>query len=112
FLMLDALKFVQGAVARRDFVPALTHFQIRDGYIRGFNGKIALCAPIDLDLDATPKAAPFIKAIEACRDTVELSLTPNGRLAIRSGSFKAYIDCLEGEEFPNVEPEGDEVVPD
>lgn len=110
--MLDALKFVQGAVARKDFVPALTHFQIKDGFIRGFNGKIALCAPIDLDLDATPKAAPFIKAIEVCRDTVELSLTPKGRLAIRSGSFRAFIDCLEEEEFPTVEPEGDEVVPD
>ena len=56
--MLAALKFVQGAVARRDFVPALTHFYIADGFVKGYNGRIAICAPIDVDLVATPKAAP------------------------------------------------------
>lgn len=104
--MLDALKFVQGAVAKKDFVQALTHFHIAGGFIKGYNGSLALCSPIDLDLDITPKAAPFIKAIQTCKDTVQLNMTPAGRLAIKSGAFKAFVDCTE-EAYPDVEPEGE-----
>jgi hypothetical protein len=31
--MLDALKFVKGAVAKKDFVPELTHFRITGGRV-------------------------------------------------------------------------------
>lgn len=104
--MLDALKFVQGAVAKKDFVQALTHFHISGGFIKGYNGSLALCSPIDLDLEVTPKAAPFIKAIATCKDTVQLNMTPAGRLAIKSGSFKAFVDCID-EAYPDVQPEGE-----
>lgn len=104
--MLDDLKFVQGAVAKKDIVPQLTHFRIKNGTIRGYNGKIALCSPIQLNIDCQPRAVPFIKAIEASRDTVQLSLTPTKRLSVKSGPFKALILCDEGD-FPEVEPEGD-----
>lgn len=104
--MLDALKFVQGAVARKDFVPALTHFRIADGRIRGYNGKIALCSPIDLKLEATPRAQQFIKAVQTCKETVQLNLTPAGKLSVKSGSFRAYVECLDDGTFPSIEPEG------
>lgn len=104
--MLKALKFVQGAVAKKDFVPALTHFQIKDGRVQGFNGNLSLSSPIDCDLEATPRATPFIKAIETCRDTVAMSITPAGRLSIKSGKFKAFVECTE-EPFPEVVPEGE-----
>lgn len=109
--MLDALRFVQGAVAKKDFVPALTHFKIADGFIYGFNGSLALCSPIELDLVAVPKAKPFVKAIETCKDqTVAMHLTANERLAIKSGKFKAYVECTQEDEFPDIQPEG-ELVP-
>lgn len=104
--MLDALKFVQGAVAKKDFVQALTHFHISGGFIKGYNGSLALCSPIDLDLEVTPKAAPFIKAIATCKDTVQLNMTPAGRLSIKSGLFKAFVDCID-EAYPDVQPEGE-----
>jgi DNA polymerase III sliding clamp (beta) subunit (PCNA family) len=104
--MLDALKFVQGAVAKKDFVQALTHFHISGGFIKGYNGSLALCSPIDLDLEVTPKATPFIKAIATCKDTVQLNMTPAGRLSIKSGSFKAFVDCID-EAYPDVQPEGE-----
>lgn len=107
--MLDALKFVKGAVSTKDFVPALTHFQIRDGRVTGFNGKISLSAPIPLDIDCTPKAAPFIAAIEACTETAQLNLTASGKLRVRSGKFSAHVECLAQEEFPVVLPEGQPV---
>lgn len=103
--MLDSLRFVQGAVAKKDFVATLTHFRIRGGSIMGYNGMMALCCPIDLDLDVCPKATPFVKAIQTCKDTIAIHSTPTGRLSIKSGSFKAFIDCTS-ETFPEVVPEG------
>lgn len=104
--MLSDLKFVQGAVAKKDYEPALTHFCIRDGKILGYNGAIALCTPTDLNLNCMPKAVPFVKAVQTCRDTVELHLTANGQLSVRSGNFTAHVGCLEEQDYPNVAPEG------
>lgn len=106
--MLDALRFVQGAVAKKDFVPALTHFRIEGGTIRGFNGMLGLCCPIDLDLDVSPKATQFVKAVQTCKDTIQLHMTPAGRLSVKSGKFKALVDCIQ-EAFPEVAPEGADV---
>lgn len=105
--MLKELKFVQGAVAKKDFLPALTHFRIENGHVRSFNGTLALSTPIKLDLDVTPKAEPFVKAIQNCKETVSMHMTPTGRLGITSGAFKAYIECVEAE-TPHVVPEGEE----
>lgn len=109
--MLTELKFVQGAVARKDFVPALTHFAIDNGVVRGYNGMLALCSPIPFNIKCNPKAGPLINAIGNCGETVSLSLTLAGRLSIKSGKFKAFIDCVEGD-TPHVSPEGDNVVMD
>lgn len=104
--MLSTLKFVQGAVSRKDFVPELTHFRIKEGRVTGYNGKMVLSSPIDLDIDCCPKAIPFVKAIEACTDTAQLHLTATGKLAIRSGAFRTHVETLQ-EAFAGVEPEGD-----
>lgn len=107
--MLTALKFVKGAVAKKDYVPALTHFSIKDGFIRGYNGQIALCSPIPLDIHATPKASVFIKAIEGCKDVVQISLTAANRLSIKSGKFKAFVPCIDNEAFPDLDLDGEEL---
>jgi hypothetical protein len=106
--MLDSLRFVQGAVARKDFVHALTHFQIRGGFVKGYNGALTLCAPIDLDLDVTPKASTFTRAILTCKDVIQITQTNAGRLSIKSGKFRALVDCT-AEEFPVTNPEGDAI---
>lgn len=105
--MLKSLKFVQGAVARKDYVEALTCFQIKDSTIKGFNGAMCLCGPIDMTLDCTPKAKPFIKAIQTCEETVQLHMENPTKLAIKSGKFKVFVDCAEDETYPIIEPEGE-----
>jgi len=107
--VLQSLKFVQGAVSKKDFVPALTHFQIRDGRITGYDGKMSLSAPIALDLDCCPKADTFAKAIATCEETAQLHMAANGKLAVRSGKFKAAVECLPPELYPGVVPQGDYV---
>lgn len=107
--MLKELKFVQGAVAKKDIVPAMTHFAIEDSVVRSFNGIVALSSPIPFNIDCKPKAAPLVKAISHCNDTVSLSMTTGGRLKIVSGPFKAFIECHH-DESPHVMPDG-ELVP-
>ena len=110
--MLAELKFVQGAVAKKDFVPALTHFVIEGGTVRGYNGMLALCSPIPFDIECKPKAESLVKAIANCSETVQLALTPAGRLSVRSGKFKAFVDCHPDVHTPHIMPEGDIVVID
>ena len=105
--MLKELKLVQGAVARKNFIPELTHFCIKDGLVRGYNGTLALCSPIPFDIDCLPKAIPLVKAIQNCEETVQLSMTKANRLAVRSGPFKAFIECVDGEGM-HAEPEGEQ----
>jgi hypothetical protein len=109
--MLSNLKFVQGAVAVKDYQPALMHFRIREGRVTGYNGTVALSSPIDLDITASPRAKPFVKAIERCEDeTTVIHLTPAGKLSLRSGGFKAFIECTEDSEILDmIIPEGREV---
>jgi DNA polymerase III sliding clamp (beta) subunit (PCNA family) len=109
--MLDSLKFVKGAVARKDPVPVLTHYRIKDGVIRGFNGLICMASPIALALDCQPKAQPFTEAIKICEEldsTPTFSMTATGRLTVKSGKFKVHIDCSP-EEYPLNEPEGEPI---
>lgn len=108
--MLDSLRFVMGAVAKKDFVPSLVHFSIEGGRVRGFNGMLGLCCPIDMNLTVSPKATQFVKAIQTCKETIQLHVTPAGRLAVKSGTFRVFVDCTE-ETYPMVEPEGAEIVP-
>lgn len=106
--MLQELRFVMGAVAKRDLLPAMTHFAIESQTVRSFNGQLALCSPIPFDIDCKPKAEPLYRAIQNCKETVQLSMTPTGKLSLRSGPFKALIECVH-DETPHVIPEGVEV---
>lgn len=106
--MLKELKFVQGAISKKDFIPALTHFCIHEGRVSAFNGKLALSSPIKCDIDCKPKGVPLVQAIARCGDTIQLAMTTSGRLSIKSGSFKANIECIE-EEMPEMQPEGEKV---
>ena len=105
--MLSELKFVQGAVSTKDFVPEMKHFTIKDGRVTGFNGVLALSSPIELDVSCAPKAVPLVKAIGLCQDVVSLGLTEANRLRVKSGPFKVFVDCVELEGLPEQQPSGE-----
>lgn len=104
--MLNELKFVMGAVSNKDFIPALTHFKIENSTVRSFNGTLALCCPIALDINCAPQAVPLIKAIQNCKEAVNLTLTASGKLSVKSGPFKALVNCVDFE-TPHALPEGE-----
>lgn len=103
--MLSALKFVQGAVAKKEVVEGLTHFRIHNNVVKSFNGVMALCSPLPVDLDCTPLADPMIKAIANCDESVQLTLMSNGKLRIQSGKFRVAIPCTDTV-TPHVDAEG------
>ena len=107
--MLASLKFVQGAIRRNAIDPTLEHYRIGDGRISGSNGHMTLSAKVELDLVACPKASTFYRAIDACKESLSLSMTPAGRLAVVSQGFRAYVPCVPDMPFIS-EPQG-EIVP-
>lgn len=106
--MLKELKFVQGAVAKKDLLPAMTHFRIEGGTVRSYNGTLAISSPIPLDITCCPRADSLVKAISNCDEATTISVTAGGRLSIRSGKFRAIVDTIQGE-TPHVGPEGEPV---
>lgn len=106
--MIQELKFVRNAVATKDFVPTLTHFRICGGRVTGYNGELAISSPVAIDLDIAPKAGKFMQAINACEETVTLTMQ-KGRLLVRSGKFKTFVDCVDVDTVPVVVPTGRKV---
>lgn len=108
--MLSDLKFVNGAVAKKDLIEGMTHFAIESGNIRAYNGTLALSSPIAFDIDCKPNAKQLIAAISKCNDehTVVISMTDGGRLRIQNGPFRAFVETIE-EETPHVLPEGESI---
>lgn len=107
--MLDDIRFTIAAVAKKAFVQELTHFRIKDGRISGFDGRMTLSSAIGVDLDVRPNAVKFLAAVRACEGTITLHVTPAGKLAVRAGKFKVFIDCLPDEGHYESLPEGDNV---
>jgi len=105
--IMRALRFVRGAVSTKNLIPELKHFAIRNGHVRGFNGSLALSSPIDFDIDCAPRAVDMVNAINNCSDTVSLGITEKGHLRIKSGPYKVYLGCLNVEDLPDHEPQGD-----
>src|SRR6476660_8291126 len=108
--MLEALKFVQRGVARRDIVPGLTHFRIVNGRVTGYNGAYSLSAPVDIGFDVAPSAFLFTKALNACEDVITLKMDGPLTLLVRSGNFRMAVPCVPLDSVPETKPEG-QVVP-
>jgi DNA polymerase III sliding clamp (beta) subunit (PCNA family) len=104
--MLKELKFVMGALSKKELVPAMTHFVIEGGRVRSYNGMVALSSPIPFDIDCKPKGETLYRAIAECEEAVTLYMTPGGKLGVKSGKFRCLVPCIE-ESALHPQPEGD-----
>jgi len=102
--MKTSLNLVRGAVAKKDIVPVLTHFHVYDGRIQGTNGRLAIDAQCDIELDFTVPAERFLKAVDACDSEPKLKITPGGKLSITRKGFRALLPLTPNENFPKVPP--------
>jgi DNA polymerase III sliding clamp (beta) subunit (PCNA family) len=106
--MLKELKFVMGALSKKDLVPSMKHFVIENGKARAFNGMVALCSPIPFDINCKPHGETLYRALENCDEAITLYMTPAGKLGVKSGSFRCLVPCIE-ETAVHPEPEGVDV---
>ena len=101
----EALEFAKGCVTSsgKTLISELAHFVIRDGRVRGFDGLLALCSPIDSDLSCIPEGAALLKALDrlAGQEGMNVTLKESGKLELRAGKLRIYVPCLP--EAPNVE---------
>lgn len=104
--MLATMRFVRGAVSTKSLVPEMKHFWIKDNTIRGYNGVIALQSPIDFAVPCMPLAVPLVAAISKCEAVMSLGLTDSGRLRVKSGPFRSFIECTDVP-MPEIYPQGD-----
>lgn len=108
----DALRFVSGAVASKDYEPALCHLLIKDGRVLAYDGLLSASSSIPIQLHAKPHAKMLAQAVKAAgeAETIALNMTPKGRLSFKSGSFQVFVECLPNEDdmTPPL-PEGEEV---
>lgn len=110
-MLIDPLKFVIGAVAKKDLDENLCHLEIKDGRVMAYGGRIAMSSPVhEVKFNVRPHARSLVKAVQACSDLemLHLHMTEGGRLAIKSGTFRAYVNCLSQEkEIVMLSPQGE-----
>lgn len=93
--IIDVIKFVNTAINDKSPVGEMTHILIENGHVRGTNGMLSIGSPIELDLTCAPHAATLLRAIRSCKEVVSLSITPGGRLSVKSGKFRALVPCID-----------------
>lgn len=98
-MRLTDLKYLIGAVSRRDYDERLCHIEIKGGRATSDGGRISMSTPIDVEMHVRPHARALVKAIQACGDdTIALAETGTGRLSVKAGKFKAFVECLPKEQ--------------
>jgi hypothetical protein len=104
--MIPSLKFAQRAIDRSDGNPSSSFFKIESGRVTGFNGTLAMSAPLQLSFNCAPSASHFVKAINACEGVVSIAQESVHKIIVTSGKFKASVPCVPVQEVQSVTPEG------
>jgi len=107
--VIETLRLVRGAVAKKEIVPTLTHFHIYDGRIQGGNSRRSInCECTDLKgFNITVPAERFLKAVDACNGEPKLKVTEGGKLSISRKRFKALLPLEDHDKYPINDNPGD-----
>ncbi len=89
----DAIKFATLILKDHGSINE-THVCVQNNLVTAFNGVLAIGHKCDNDIVAYPQAKLTAEALSKCGQTVAIS-TNQARLSIRSGSFRAYVPCIE-----------------
>lgn len=104
--MLPSLNFAARAISRSGLTPVHSCFRIAHGRVTGFDGILAMSAPLNLSFDAAPAAVPFTRAIGACEGPLTIVQDSPTKITVKAGGFRASVPCLPVDKIPTVRPEG------
>lgn len=102
--LIEALKFIALA-QQKEGTPVQTHCVVSSGRAMAFNGIFATGHLVEDDLSACPHTIRLLDALGKCGETLSITQLDSGRLSIKSGAFKAFIQCIPFGEVPMIEPD-------
>mgnify|MGYP006923621248 CR=1 FL=1 len=80
---------------------------IKNGTLKTSSGSVSISLKVPINLDCNPNASQFIKAMSKCDETPIFTLTKSGKMQIKSGGFKANIDCVDTDNDDTNYPTGE-----
>lgn len=101
---LQSLTFVSKAQSKTG-VPYQTHCVIKNGILSAFDGVITIGIACKFDFEACPHTLSLIDAIKNCASDVAITQLNNCSLSIKSGKFKATIDCYPSDNMICIAPD-------
>lgn len=101
---LEQLNFVSKAQTKAG-VPYQTHCVIKNGILSAFDGTITIGINCNFDFEACPHTTTLIDAIKNCASDVSITQLNSCALSIKSGKFKATINCMPADQMICIDPD-------
>jgi hypothetical protein len=102
--LLDALKFCQLA-AHSIGQPYQSHIRLDQGRAIAFDGVLAAGMVVPNETSACPHLGQLVSALSRCGEQVGITQVDFERLSVRSGPFKAVVDCIDPASVPPIAPD-------
>lgn len=91
--LTTALDFISQA-QKKEGLPNQTHCKIADGWAIAYDGLLTIGHKVNEDLGACPNTLKLNAALKRCKDKFSITQLDEYKLTVKSGRFKASIDCL------------------
>ena len=102
--ILETLRRVKSAAARRDLVPMHSCFHFYEGRVQAQNGAVCLDAPCALFAEpVTVNAEKFWRAAKLTKCEFKYNITKGEKLSISKSKFRALIPVLPSTDYPLVD---------
>jgi hypothetical protein len=102
--LLAALQFVSAVQPKRSNVVTETHCWMFGQRLVACAGPLSAGIPIQEEIEACPNTLKLIEALKQCPDAINLTMTTQNELSVRSGNFQATIPCIRPSQFPTIYP--------
>jgi hypothetical protein len=89
--MRESLNRVKNAVAKKDIVPQLTHYTVKNGYVYASDGILTAASPIKCKTDFSVKAAEFQKFLDKTPGEIKIQIQENHFVKVSCGRFRAMV---------------------
>lgn len=95
---LSALMFVNQAQEKAGLTYQ-RHCHVKNGWVLAYNGLISAGSKVPFDFHACPQTDKLIAALNNCGSDLSI-INDESSITIKSGKFKAHIDCVNPETMP------------
>jgi hypothetical protein len=82
-----------------------SHCRIANGELTAFDGILCVGHPVDEDFHICPHTYRLHDAIKRCKDTLSLTQLDDATLSVKSGRFRANVQCLNLASIPHQMPD-------